>query len=231
MLPKGSPGEGPFSLFAELRSAKEVGGDLYDYHWHQGRLRFCIGDVSGKGVPAALVMALTKTLFRATGAFLDDPARLMAAVNDHICDETGSGIFVTAFCGSFDPATGRLAYCNAGHEPPAVLTPERPSRYLETRPGLALGILENYPFQAQETVLREHEALLLYTDGVTEAMNAAMEQFTPARLQSELHLCGCEPEAVVKHVLGAVDRFAAGAAQADDITLMCLQRRRSVNPA
>ena len=227
MLPKGSPGEGPFSLHAELRSAKEVGGDLYDYHWQDGQVRFCIGDVSGKGVPAALVMALTRTLFRATGAFLDDPARLMAAVNNHICEGTGSGIFVTAFCGSFDPASGRLVYCNAGHEPPAVLAPERPSRFLEVRPGLALGILKDYPYQAQETVFGGEELLLLYTDGVTEAMNPALEPFTSARLQFELDLQNVTgPEAVVRQVLGAVDRFAGGAPQADDITLMCLQRRR-----
>jgi sigma-B regulation protein RsbU (phosphoserine phosphatase) len=224
MLPRASAELGPFDLYARLRSAKEVGGDLYDYQWRQGRLRFCIGDVSGKGVPAALVMALAKTLFRAAGGFEEDPARLMAAVNDHLCEVTGSGIFVTAFCGWFDPADGRLVYCNAGHEPPLLLDGGE-ARFLPARPGLALGILPEYPYQDQETVLREGEAILLYTDGVTEAENAAREQYTPERLRSELSFrAGWTTLEVVRHLQASVDRFAAGAAQADEITALCLRR-------
>jgi len=222
MLPLGNPGDGPSGLFAELRSAREVGGDLYDYRWQDGRLHFCIGDVSGKGVPAALVMALTKTLFRASGAFLEDPA----AVNGLLYEATAPGIFVSAFCGRYDPADGSLVYCNAGHEPPIILSPSRPVRFLETRTGLALGILDSFPYQAMATTLLDQEAVLLYTDGVTEALNPLRELFTAARLQAELERRPDEtPQSVVGHVLAAVDRFSAGAPQADDITLMCLRHR------
>lgn len=226
MLPMNRGGEVPCDLYAELRAAKEVGGDLYDSHWHNGRLWFCIGDVSGKGVPAALVMALTKTLFRANGAYLEDPAQLMGAVNTLIYEETGPAVFVSAFCGLFDPANGRLAYCNGGHEPPLILSPSEPVRFLATRPGLALGILPGFSFQADETTLKEKEALLLYTDGVTEAVNPVLEMFTTARLQSVLERRADEdPRAVVQQILAAVDQFAAGEPQADDITLLCLRRR------
>jgi len=227
MLPLASPVRGPFDLYAELRPAREVGGDLYDYHWRDGRLCFCIGDVSGKGVPAALVMALTKTLFRANGSFLDDPGRLMAAVNERIYEETGPAIFVSAFCGFFDPADGRIAFSNAGHEAPVILSPSRPARFLEVAHGLALGILPDYAYQAQETVLGDREALLLYTDGITEANDPARELYTPERMMAELERRpGEDPLAVVAHLLGAVERFAAGAPQADDLTLLCLRRRR-----
>ena len=105
-MPEGQP----FQLHAQLIPAKEVGGDLYDFFVKDGRLRFCIGDVSGKGVPAALVMALTRTLFRALGEIMEDPAEVMAAVNFRICEDTDTRIFVTAFCGSLELATGRLRY-------------------------------------------------------------------------------------------------------------------------
>ena len=226
MLPLGNPGDSPAELYAELRSAREVGGDLYDYRWQGGRLHFCIGDVSGKGVPAALVMALTKTLFRASGAFLEDPSSLMAAVNGLLYEATAPGIFVSAFCGRFDPADGRLVYSNAGHEPPVILSPHRPVRFLETRPGLALGILPDFAYRAQEAALLDQEALLLYTDGVTEAMNPVRAMFTADRLQAELERRpGESPQAVVEHVLEALARFTAGGPQADDITLMCLRNR------
>jgi len=228
MLPLDPGDDQPFELCAGLRAAREVGGDLYDYHWRDGRLCFCIGDVSGKGVPAALVMALTKTLFRANGAFLEDPARLMAAVNARIYEETGPAIFVSAFCGFYDPADGRLVTCNAGHEAPAILSPSRPVRFLETRNGLALGVLPEFGYRAEESVLLDQEAILLYTDGVTEAVNPVGEMFTADRLQAVLERrLDDAPKSVVDHVLAALDRFAAGAPQADDITLLCLRHRRS----
>ena len=232
MLPLGSPVDSPCELHAELRSAREVGGDLYDYHWQGGRLFFCIGDVSGKGVPAALVMALTKTLFRASGAFLEDPSRLMGAVNGLLYEATAPGIFVSAFCGRFDPADGRLVFSNAGHEPPVILSPSGPARFLETTPGLALGILPDYSYPARETTLQDGEALLLYTDGVTEALNPAREMFTAGRLLAALERRPDEaPRALADHLLEALAGFTAGAPQADDITLMCLRHRRPVRSA
>jgi serine phosphatase RsbU (regulator of sigma subunit) len=228
MLPRGDPGLGPVELCADLRPAKEVGGDLYDYQWHQGQLRFCIGDVCGKGVPAALVMALTKTLFRSNGAFLDDPAQVMAAVNALIFEETGPGIFVSAFFGRFDPASGRLAWCNAGHEPPVLLVPGQPARFLDTGPSLALGILEQYRYQTQEITLAQGEGLLLYTDGVTEAVDEANRMFGRDRLLAILDHCAQgHAQAAVREILRALEGFTDGATQADDITLMCLRHAHS----
>ena len=227
MLPKHCPEDAPFELYAKLRAAREVGGDLYDYQWRNGRLCFCIGDVSGKGMPAALVMALTKTLFRANGAFLEAPSKLMAAVNAQLYEETGPSIFVSAFCGFFDPADGRLVYSNAGHEPPLILAPAQPPRLLQTQRSLALGILPSFSYQDEEITLQARESLLLYTDGVTEALNPTLELYGLSRLQSELaHPPDDAPRAVVRQVLAAVGRFSAGTPQADDLTLFCLRRRQ-----
>ena len=217
--------EGPsFQLAAELRPAKEVGGDLYDYFGDDRRLYFCIGDVSGKGVGAALVMALTKTLFRANAAFLQDPAEIMAAVNLRLYEETDPRIFVTAFCGVLDFASGRLAYANAGHDRPLRLVPGAAIATLEMKPGLALGALRGYPYTTQEAFLRPGDSLLLYTDGVTEAMDRSKSMFTLARAVACLEGHTAEaPEAVVRTVLQAVDAFSRGEPQADDITLLCLR--------
>jgi serine phosphatase RsbU (regulator of sigma subunit) len=224
MLPRNSLGEGPVDLYAELRAAREVGGDLFDYQWQQGRLWFCIGDVAGKGVPAALVMALTKTLFRANGAFMEDPAQLMAAVNALIYEETGPGIFVSALCGCLDPASGRLLYSNGGHERPLLAAPGRAPRLLEARAGLALGILPDFAYRVEEATLAPGEALLLYTDGVTEAVDPERRLFGLERLVEALAQAPEEGSRErVRHLFGALDSFSAGAAQADDITLMCLR--------
>jgi len=226
MVPPRKPREASVDLYAELRPAKDVGGDLYDYHEAHGRMFFCIGDVSGKGVPAALVMAITKTLFRANAVFLEDPSQVMAAVNARIYEETDPAIFVTAFCGFLDPNDGRLVYCNAGHDRPVILAPGRATRVLDTRPGLALGALPGFRYLAQEAHLAPDETLVLYTDGVTEALNPALEEFGFDRLQTALAAVRSgEPERVVQDLLEAVDRFASGAPQADDITLMCLRHR------
>jgi sigma-B regulation protein RsbU (phosphoserine phosphatase) len=221
-MPEGEP----FQLHALVIPAREVGGDLYDFFVKDGRVRFCIGDVSGKGVPAALVMALTRTLFRALGEIMEDPSEVMAAVNFRICEDTGADIFVTAFCGSLDLATGRLSYCNAGHDRPLLLRAGRPIRVLEARPGLALGVLPAYAFRTQEEVLEPGSAILLYTDGVTEAMDPAGNLFTLDRLVQAL--AGFEdqdPPALTQRILEAVQEFAQDAPQADDLTVLGLRFR------
>jgi len=221
LVPHGTPPEGAFQLSATLRPAKEVGGDLYDYFWDDKRLFFCIGDVSGKGVPAALVMALTKTLFRANAAFLDDPARIMEAVNARLYEETDPTMFVTAFCGFLDLATGRVVYSNAGHDRPLVLSPGRPAQSLEAKPGLALGVFPTFKYPLQETVLAPGETLLLYTDGVTEAVDPQLALFGLPRLLAAFEgLPASDAAGAVRTVLGAVDGFAQLAPQADDITLV-----------
>ena len=224
LVPHGTPREGTFQLFATLRPAKEVGGDLYDYFWDEKRLFFCIGDVSGKGVPAALVMALTKTLFRANAAFLDDPAQMMTAVNLRLYEETDPTMFVTAFCGFLDLESGRLVYSNAGHDRPLILRPGGSLRTLEAKPGLALGVFPKFNYPLQEEWLAPGDSLLLYTDGVTEAVDPAMQLFGLARLEAAMGaLAPLEPEGTVQALIEAVDGFAKDAPQADDITTLCIR--------
>src|SRR5205085_8944242 len=120
MLPSGTvnlPDNAPFAIHALIRPARQIGGDLYDFFWNDDSLYFCIGDVTGKGVGAALVMAMTKTLFRAHAAFQYDPARLMSSVNARLYEETDPSMFVTAFCGFLNIHNGKMTYSNAGHEP------------------------------------------------------------------------------------------------------------------
>ena len=224
LVPHGTPHEGSFQLFATLRPAKEVGGDLYDYFWDEKRLFFCIGDVSGKGVPAALVMALTKTLFRANAAFLDDPSQMMAAVNLRLYEETDPTMFVTAFCGFLDLESGRLVYSNAGHDRPLILRPGSPLRTLEAKPGLALGVFPKFNYPLQEVLLAPGDSLLLYTDGVTEAVDPAMQLFGLTRLEAAMDaLEPLDPEGTVYALIDAVDGFAKDAPQADDITTLCIR--------
>ena len=224
LVPHDTPHEGAFQLFATLRPAKEVGGDLYDYFWDEKRLFFCIGDVSGKGVPAALVMALTKTLFRANAAFLDDPSQMMAAVNLRLYEETDPTMFVTAFCGFLDLESGRLIYSNAGHDRPLILRPGSPLRTLEANPGLALGVFPKFNYPLQEELLAPGDSLVLYTDGVTEAVDPGMQLFGLARLEAAMDaLAPLDPEGTVYALIEVVDSFAKDAPQADDITTLCIR--------
>lgn len=230
MLPSEEVPDGAvFALRAHLRPARHVGGDLYDYFWTNDRLYFCIGDVTGKGVGAALVMAVTKTLFRAHATFQDDPAKLMSAVNTRVYEETDPAMFVTAFCGFLDLRTGRLRYSNAGHDRPLIVSPGQSARRLESKSGLPLGVLPKFNYVAEELTLATGDALFLYTDGVTEATNRAEELFSLDRVSEVLNENSSgSPGHLVDAILRSVDRFAEGTSQADDITMLCVQYRGSI---
>jgi sigma-B regulation protein RsbU (phosphoserine phosphatase) len=229
MLPEGVvklPRDARFAIRAHIRPAKQVGGDLYDFFWDDNRLWFCIGDVTGKGLGAALVMAVTKTLFRANSAFMDDPAKVMSAANARLHEDTDPSMFVTAFCGFIDLHSGRLLYSNAGHDRGLVVSAGKPVVPLETNAGLPLGVLPNFTYVVEEKILNEGDALFLYTDGVTEAVNRSDELFQMERLQLVLESCETsDPAHLVPAVLENVDRFAQGAEQADDLTMLCVQYR------
>ena len=229
MLPNGKvqlPETAPFAIHAHIRPAKQVGGDLYDFFWNDDRLHFCIGDVTGKGIGAALVMAMTKTLFRAHASFQNDPASLMSAVSARLYEETDPAMFVTAFCGFLDLRTGTLRYSNAGHDRPLILAPGKASRPLESKSGLPLGVLAQFKYVQEEITLQPGEALFLYTDGVTEATNRGEELFSMERLRDVLEKRDSEtPSRLVPAVLETVDHFAEHTPQADDITMLCIQYR------
>lgn len=231
MLPSGSPSlpaDAPFAIRAHIRPAKQVGGDLYDFSWTDDAVQFCIGDVAGKGIGAALVMAVTKTLFRAHAQLQEDAAMLMSAVNARLHEETDPSMFVTAFCGVLDLRSGRLRYSNAGHDRPLLISPGKPVRRLESKSGIPLGVLAAFPYAVQEVTLEPGDALFLYTDGVTEATNGREELYSFERLRDLLETTSDrEPASMIDRVLDSVDRFAEGTPQADDMTMLCVLYRGS----
>ncbi|HVS33105.1 MAG TPA: GAF domain-containing SpoIIE family protein phosphatase [Thermoanaerobaculia bacterium] len=227
MLPSGSitaSDELSCDLQAFIRPAKVVGGDLYDYALSDERLYFCIGDVSGKGIGSALVMALTKTLFRANVPYFDDAAKLTEAVNIRLCEETGPTMFVTAFCGFLDLDDGTLRFCNAGHDRPFILRHDGSVEIMDSKPGIALGVLPKFTYPLQQMTLAPGDAIFLYTDGVTEATDGVERLFSLDRLGAVLTRHATkDARAIIDAVAEAVDRFVEGAPQADDVTMLCLR--------
>ena len=208
-----------------LDPAKMVGGDLYDHFIRDEKLFFCIGDVSGKGIPAALVMAVTHTLFRSISAHESNPARIMQALNETACQRNEQNMFVTMFIGVLDLPTGRLRYCNAGHDKPFVIGKE--TKQLPAKPHLPLGVMDDMIYTAQETVLLPGESLFLYTDGLTEAMNEKHELFGVKRTEKGLQDCikneSIASENLIRTLTNRVNAFVDGAEQSDDLTLLAIQ--------
>ena len=220
MIPKifpSYPERGDIDIFASIVPAKEVGGDLFDFFIMDEKLYFCIGDVSGKGVPASLVMAVTRSLFRTVAAHEKSPGRIVTAMNESMSDMNESTMFVTFFCGVLDMKTGHLRYCNAGHNAPVLLnTAKAPLPVVSNVP---LGIVAGTAFQEQETDLKYDDTLFLYTDGVTEAENAKHELFGEERMINALsELKGSK--AHLEEMQKAISDFVGNAPQSDDITML-----------
>lgn len=202
---------------AAMIPAKEVGGDLYDYYIRDEKLFFCIGDVSGKGVPASLVMSVTCTLFRAISSHHASPARIVTSMNNSLSRNNKNDMFVTFFLGVLDLASGRLSYCNAGHNPPLLLSGT--IRPLNTVPNLPLGVVSGIEFKEQEVTLHPDDAMFLFTDGVTEAENAEAQQFGDDRMEQVLHTR--RPAAQhLEAMQAAVKDFVGDAPQSDDLTML-----------
>ena len=180
------PDRSEFDIFAILAPAKEVGGDFYDFFFiDDEHLCFAVGDVSGKGVPASLFMAVTKTLFRATAGHGGTPCEILARLNAEICRDNESCMFVTLFCAILNIRTGQVDYGNGGHNLPYHLH-QRGVSPLESLGGRVLGLVEQSPYASGRMVLAPGEALLLYTDGVTEAMNPSETLYSDQRLAAVL---------------------------------------------
>ena len=220
MIPKTFP---PFpqrhdlDMAAAIVPAKEVGGDLYDFFIRDEKLYFSIGDVSGKGVPASLVMAVIRTTFRTVSAHESDPQTIVSKMNNILADMNENNMFATFFCGVLDLADGHLAYCNAGHNPPLILTDA--IRELPVVPNLPLGVLSGMEYQGQEMDLHYDDALFLYTDGLNEAENAQHEQFGMDRIEEALH-GRKESQFHLETMQRKVEAFVDGAPQSDDLTLL-----------
>jgi sigma-B regulation protein RsbU (phosphoserine phosphatase) len=226
MLPKifpPFPEHHEFDIFATITPAKEVGGDLYDFFFvDDNHLCFAVGDVSGKGVPASLFMAVTKTLFKATAANGGTPDEILARLNKEICRDNESCMFVTLFCGILDIRTGQVDYSNGGHNLPYYLRPDGVSP-LENAGGRALGLVERSPYSGGRMILGPGEGLLLYTDGVTEAMDPSETLYSDQRLERFLDRNrGSSPRQVISDLIRDVRQFAGEAPQSDDITALAL---------
>lgn len=219
------PEKGEFDIYATLEPAKEVGGDLYDFFLlGPDRLFLAVGDVSGKGVPAALFMAVTKTLLKGIAEQSPDVPTLLARVNRELCRENESMMFVSLFCGVLDLTSGEFVYSNAGHNPPLLLRPGAGPDWLPLPEGTPLGIQENAAYKTHSLLLRPGDILLAYTDGVTEAVGGRKGFYSEERLMREAEKeRELPPEALVKKVVQSVQEFAAGEAQYDDITLLALR--------
>ena len=223
MVPKTFP---PFperhdlDMAATIVPAKQVGGDLYDFFIRDEKLFFCVGDVSGKGIPAALVMAVTRTTFRNLSANETSPGCIVKAMNDNLSAMNESNMFVTFFCGVLDLAKGTLRYCNAGHNPPLVLTDQM--RFLEVEANLPLGILQGMEFKEQVIPFHYDDAIFIYTDGLTEAENVNHELFGEDRLK--LALSGRKgANEHLDNIKKKVADFVGEAPQSDDLTILFIR--------
>jgi phosphoserine phosphatase RsbU/P len=216
-----------FSVHADMTPARAVGGDFFDYFLigEDGgeRLGLVIGDVAGKGVPAALFMAVSRTLLRAEALRGSQPGECLRQVNRQLLRDSNSKLFVTLFYASLDPRTGLLLYSTGGHNPPFLLRADGGAEVLPGK-GLLVGILEDAGYATGQVILRPGDRLLLYTDGVTEAMNADGDQFGRDRLLNVLRTCHPNgPDALVGAVTEAVRVFTGDAPQSDDLTLLALR--------
>jgi PAS domain S-box-containing protein len=225
MVPGRFPVLAGAELWGTLRPAREVGGDFYDFFMPSpDELWLCIGDVSGKGVPAALLMAVTKTLIKSFATQERAPADVLRRVNEELSRENENAMFVTAFLARLNLVSGGLRYTNAGHNPPLVRRAGGTVERYATRHGVALGAAEGASYGESSATLLPGDTLLLYTDGVSEALDAGGGFFTEARLQEVVRQTPAgSARTLATAVVAAVDIFADGAEQADDITLLSLR--------
>ena len=212
-------------LYASLTPAKEVGGDLFDFYFRDEKLFFCIGDVSGKGVPASLFMAVTRSTFRTVSAHESMPDRIVTTMNKTIADMNKTHMFVTLFVGVLDLPTGRLHYCNAGHDAPLLVGAGLGE--LSCDSNIPVGFMPTWKYSLQEAQIFTGTTIYLFTDGLTEAMNADKELFGMERVNDvafqALSQQQQEPRQIIARMTEAVHQFVGEAEQSDDLTMMAIQ--------
>lgn len=227
MIPKIFP---PFpntpqiDLFALLKPAKEVGGDLYDFFLvDDEHLCFAIGDVSGKGVPASLFMAVTRTLLRSTAPNQLSTATIVKTLNNSLASGNESSMFVTFFIGILELKTGSLTYTNAGHNPPLILHADNSVSYFEITEHIPIGLFADYEYNQLQRNLKAGDKIFLYTDGITEAENSDKKLYSDKRLINCLKKCACErPKGLIEHVEKDVALHVDGNDQSDDLTMLSI---------
>jgi sigma-B regulation protein RsbU (phosphoserine phosphatase) len=227
MLPKifpPYPERDDIDIYGKLVSAKEVGGDLFDFFIRDEKLFFCIGDVSGKGVPAALVMAVTRALFRAVAAHESMPDRIINNMNETLSTNNESDMFVTMFIGVLDLLSGRMRYCNAGHDVPILIGSG--IGMLPCDSNIPVGVMQDWEYTLQETTIDPLTTIFLYTDGLTEAEDINHAQFQEKRIIDVIQQAPNEPQQIILAMTQAVHQFVGNAEQSDDLTMLALQYKR-----
>ncbi len=230
MLPKTFP---PYpdcdkiEIFGKLTPAKAVGGDLYDFYIRDEKLFYCIGDVSGKGVPASLVMAVTRALFRTITTHESQPERIVSRLSDTIAEDNEMNMFVTLFVGVIDLNTGCMSYCNAGHDAPLLISKDgQHIGLLPVDSNIPAGIMQGWEFSRQETIINDGSTIFLYTDGLTEAENSIHAQFGDQRVLDTAQAAFAHeqprPRLFVEKMTDAVQAFVGQAEQSDDLTMMAI---------
>ncbi|MBQ0019516.1 MAG: SpoIIE family protein phosphatase [Bacteroidales bacterium] len=234
MLPKlypAFPDRKELDVYGFLKPAKSVGGDLYDYFIRNDKFFCCIGDVSGKGVPASLYMAVVRSLFRNVSLHEDNPAVILSQLNTALSEGNNHNMFCTMFLGIMDLKTGHVDFCNAGHNAPIIRqlkeNGEVTVRYTKPKVNLAVGVIPDFPYEKEEIVLKPGEAIFLYTDGVTEAENTNKQLFgeeatMKALLDARDNGCKTAKE-FVDHVYKHIQYYAADTEQSDDITMVVME--------
>ena len=224
MVPSLFPERDDLDLYASMSPAKEVGGDLYGYLLLGDLLYFCLGDVSGKGVPASLFMAQATRLFRTLAAQKKQPAEIATQINDALSgDDNEQGMFVTMFIGLVDLTTGHLHFCNAGHNPP-VLISEGKTEFIEMIPNLPIGLMPEFEYEGEEIEDISNRPMFVYSDGLNEAENRQQEQFTDERLLEILETTPFESSKQTIELLASeVEKHRDGADPNDDLTMLCVK--------
>ena len=226
MVPTEFPQWSDIEIYASLTPAKAVGGDLYDFFIRDNELVFCIGDVSGKGVPAALFMTMTRSLFRAYAANETMPDRIVSQMNRDLSENNEICMFVTLFVGILDLTSGLLRYCNAGHEAPLVIHKE--TCQLPVDNAYPVGAYTDSAYQTQTAVLEQGSTIFLYTDGLSEAMVDGYKMFGEKRILDEVDRAiqaeQLSPKALIDRMTQAVHAFVGDFEQSDDLTMMAIRQ-------
>ena len=231
MLPKTFPPypeRSDLDIFGSVTPAKGVGGDLFDFYIRDEQLFFCIGDVSGKGIPASLFMAVTRSLFRNISQHVSQPAHIVNALNQAQSEGNDTNMFVTLFVGVLDLKTGKLCYCNAGHDAPLLMNSG--VTLLPCDCNLPIGVIADFNFEQQEITLEQTTTIFLFTDGLNEAENIDHAQFGDERIMELAtslatdHLL--QPTQVTRHMTDAVHTFVGTAEQSDDLTMLAIQYKK-----
>jgi sigma-B regulation protein RsbU (phosphoserine phosphatase) len=216
--------EFPPHIHAMVSPAREVGGDLYDFILNGDCLHFAVGDVSGKGVPASIMMAITRATLHFMGGLGLPLHESIGRINNGVADGNSNDMFVTLFIGRINLKTLRMDFCNAGHNPLIIAPPDGEPYFLKAKSNLAVGLFEDFPYQTESIDLKHGTRIVAYTDGVTEAENAALEQYGDERLLQEVSKIdhSMDNKTAVDQIYSSVLAFADGNPQNDDITIISL---------